>query len=222
MTEQSFSGRIALVTGASRGLGFAVSRELCAQGATVFALARTLGALEDLDDVVKQDGGKRPTLLPLDVTDDEGIERLGAAIHERHGHLDAFVHCAAHATPLSPVGHVATKDLDKAWKVNARAIQQLLRSMDPLLKQSDAAKAIFMVDPRIGSPFWSSYAATKEAGLAFARSYEAETAQSSIDVIFHQPPEMPTALRARFFPGQNAEKLTPCAEVAKGVLERLN
>ena len=218
MTEQSLSGRIALVTGASRGLGFAVSRALCARGATVFALARTLGGLEDLDDLVQQDGGNRPTLLPLDVTDDEGIERLGAAIHERHGRLDAFIHCAAHATPLSPVGHVATKDLDKAWKINARAVQQLLRSMDPLLKQSDAAKAIFMVDPRVGSPFWSTYAATKEAGLNFARAYAAETAQSSVDVIFHQPPEMPTALRARFYPGQNASELTPCSEASKGII----
>lgn len=221
MTEHNLSGHIALVTGASRGLGFAVSRSLCARGATVFALARTLGGLEDLDDLVEQDGGARPTLLPLDLTDDGAIERLGAAIYERHGRLDTLVHCAAHATPLSPVGHVASKDLDKAWKVNGRAIQQLLRSVDPLLQQSDAAKAIFMVDPRTGSPFWSTYAATKEAGLAFARSYAAEAAQSSVDVIFHQPPEMPTALRARFFPGQNADDLTPCAEAANGVIERL-
>jgi len=222
MTDQSLSGRIALVTGASRGLGFAVSRQLCARGATVFALARTLGGLEDLDDLVQQDGGNRPTLLPLDITDDGAIERLGAAIHERHGHLDAFVHCAAHATPLTPVGHVATKDLDKAWKVNARAVQQLLRSLDPLLQASDTAKAIFMVDPRIGSPFWSTYAVTKDAGLGFARSYAAEVAQSSVEVAFHQPPEMPTALRARFFPGQNAGDFTPCAEAAGGVVNLLS
>jgi len=219
MTDHSLSGRIALVTGASRGLGFAVSRRLCARGATVFALARTLGGLEDLDDLVQQDGGNRPTLLPLDVIDDGAIERMGAAIYERHGRLDAFVHCAAHATPLTPVGHVAAKDLDKAWKVNARAVQQLLRSLDPLLQQSDGAKALFMLDPRIGSPFWSTYSATKEAGLGFARSYAAEIAQSDVDVIFHQPPEMPTALRARFYPGQNAEEFTPCSEAAKGVVE---
>jgi len=221
MTEQSLSGRVALVTGASRGLGFAISRNLCAQGATVFALARTLGGLEDLDDVVKQDDGNRPTLLPLDLTDDGAIERLGAALYERHGKLDALIHCAAHATPLTPVGHVASKDLDKAWKINARAVQQLLRSLDPLLQQSDAAKAIFMLDPRLGAAFWSSYAVTKEAGMGFARSYAAETSQSSIDVVFHQPPEMPTALRARFFPGQNTDDLTSCAEAAKGVADLL-
>lgn len=221
MSEQSLSGRIALVTGASRGLGYAASRELCLRGATVFALARTLGGLEDLDDAVQQAGGQRPTLLPLDITDDGAIERLGAAIHERHGRLDAFIHCAAQAAPLSPVGHVANKDLDKAWKVNARALQQLLRSIDPLLQQSEAGKAIFMLDPRFGSPFWSAYAATKEAGLGFARSYSAETAQSPIEVVFHQPPAMPTALRARFYPGQNADELTPCADAAKDVVALL-
>ena len=221
MTEKSLSGQIALVTGASRGLGFAVARDLCARGATVFALARTLGGLEDLDDLIEQDGGNRPTLLPLDLTDDGAIERLGAAIHERHGRLDAMIHCAIHATPLTPVGHVATKDLDKAWKINARAVQQLLRSLDPLLKESDAGKAIFVTDPRIGSPFWSTYAVTKEAGLGFARSYAAEVSQSPVEVVFHQPPEMPTALRARFFPGQNAEDLTCCADAATGVIELL-
>jgi len=174
MTNQRYSGRIALVTGASRGLGFAVAQNLCAQGATVFALARTLGGLEDLDDLANKDDGSRPTLLPLDITDDGAIERLGAAIYERHGKLDLFVHCAAHAPPLAPVGHVANKDLDKAWKINGRATQQLLRSLDPLL---------------------------------------------GVKVTFHQPPEMPTALRARFYPGQNPEELTLCKDAAAALLD---
>ena len=219
MTDQRYSGQIALVTGASRGLGFAVSHQLCTQGATVFALARTLGGLEDLDDQVQKEGGTRPTLLPLDITDDGAIERLGAAIHERHGKLDLFVHCAAHAPPLTPVGHVATKDLDKAWKINGRAVQQLLRSLDPLLKTSESGHAIFMTDPHSSEPFWSTYAVTKEAGLTFARTYAAEVEKTAIKVSFHQPPEMPTALRARFYPGQNPDALTSCQEAAKAMLE---
>ena len=221
MSDQSFSGRIALVTGASRGLGFATARALCNRGATVFALARTLGGLEELDDLVKADGGTRPTLLPLDVTDDGAIERMGAAIHERHGHLDILVHCAAHAPPLAPVGHVATKDLDKAWKINGRAVQQLIRSLDPLLRASAGAKAVFMIDDRAGAAFWSGYAVSKDAGLGFARTYAAEVSKTAVEVIFHTPPEMPTALRARFYPGQDGEDLTPCAKAAQGVLDLL-
>ena len=218
MADQRYSGRIALVTGASRGLGFAVARQLCESGATVFALARTLGGLEDLDDLVKRNGGVRPTLLPLDITDDAAIERLGAAIHERHGKLDLFVHCAAHAPPLTPVGHVASKDLDKAWKVNGRATQQLLRSLDPVLRLSESAHAIFMSDPRSNMPFWSAYSVSKEAGFGFARTYGAEAQSAGVTVTFHRPPEMPTALRARFYPGQDAGELTSCADAAKGVL----
>lgn len=221
MNEDAFSGRIALVTGASRGLGFAVARRLCAGGATVFALARTLGGLEDLDDLARQDGGSRPTLLPLDLTDDGALERMGAAIHERHGCLDWLIHCAAHAAPLSPVGHIAEKDLEKSWKINARAVQKLLRSVDPLLKQSTQARAVFMCDPRLGQSFWGAYATTKEAGLGMARSYAAEVEKAGVSVIFHQPPEMPTALRARFYPGQKAEEFTSCAEAAEDVLAAL-
>ncbi len=222
MSDQTYRGRIALVTGASRGLGFAVARQLCLRGATVFAMARTLGGLEDLDDLVEQEGGLRPTLLPLDLTDDGAIERLGAAIHERHGQLDILVHCAADAPPLTPVGHISAKDLDKAWKVNGRGVQQLIRSVDPLLRASISAKAVFMADPRGGSSFFGAYSVSKEAGLGFARTYAAEISSTDVDVIFHQPPEMPTALRARFYPGQNASKCTPCATAAEGVLELLS
>ncbi len=221
MTDQRYSGQVALVTGASRGFGFAVAHHLCLQGANVFALARTLGGLEDLDDLVQKEEGARPTLLPLDITDDGGVERLGAAIHERHGKLDLLVHCAADAPPLTPVGHVAGKDLDKAWKINGRAVQQLLRSLDPLLKASENGHAVFMTDPRSREPFWSTYAATKEAGLTFARAYATEIEKTGIKVSFHQPPEMPTALRARFYPGQNSETLTSCKQAAEAMFRNI-
>jgi NAD(P)-dependent dehydrogenase (short-subunit alcohol dehydrogenase family) len=221
MSDQTYSGRIALVTGASRGLGFAVAQQLCEHGATVFALARTLGGLEDLDDIVKAKGGVRPTLLPLDITDDQAIERMGAAIHERHGKLDILVHCAAHAPPLAPVGHVASKDIDKAWKINGRAVQQVLRSLDPLLRAAGNANAVFMSDPRKGAPFWSAYSVSKEAGLGFVDAYASEVKNTGVKVTVHQPPEMPTALRARFYPGQDAADLTSCSDAAKDVLKLL-
>ncbi len=221
MTQENYNERIALVTGASRGFGFAVAKALCERGATVFALARTLGGLEDLDDLVQQSKGVRPVLLPLDITDDSAIERLGAAIHERHGRLDLLIHCAAHAPPLTPVGHITAKDLDKAWKINGRAVQQLIRSVDPLLRASEKGQAVFMTDPHENAPFWGTYAVTKEAGLGFARAYAAETAQSGIKVIFHQPPEMPTALRSRFYPGQNTGALTLCTDAGRLLLDSL-
>jgi NAD(P)-dependent dehydrogenase (short-subunit alcohol dehydrogenase family) len=111
--------------------------------------------------------------------------------------------------------------LDKSWKINGRAVQQLLRSLDPLLRASDNGRAIFMTDPRQGAAYWSAYSTSKEAGLGFARSYAAEVEKSKIDVVFHQPPEMPTALRARFYPGQNADDLTPCSVAAEDVVRLL-
>lgn len=218
MTDSVYSGRIALVTGASRGLGIAVARGLCMRGATVFALARTMGGLEELDDLVTAEGGIRPTLLPLDLTDREAVKRLGPAIGERHGRLDVLVHCAANAPPLSPVGHVAAKDLEAAWKVNGGSVQSLLTTLDPLFREADAARAVFMADPHEGKPFWGTYHATKQAGLAFARAYAEENGKSGFRAVFHQPPPMPTALRNRFFPGEDKDALTPCAKAAEGVL----
>ena len=139
------SGKIALVTGASRGLGYAVAVELAARGVHVIALARTVGGLEDLDDIIaKSPGGC--TLTPMDITDDAGLERLGAAIHGRWGKLDLMIHCAAEAAPMSPAEHTAAKDFDKAMAVNARSCQRMIRVVDPLLKAADAAEAIFIED----------------------------------------------------------------------------
>ena len=221
MTDSPHIGRIALVTGASRGLGFAMAKALCLKSATVFALARTLGGLEELDDLVKAEGGTRPALLPLDLTDDGAVTRLGEAIMERHGRLDLLVHCAAQGSVLSPVAHIAAKDLDALWAVNGRAVQHLLLALDPVFRAADAPVAVYMTDPHEGAPFWSGYEATKRAGLDFARSHAAESERTGFRAIFHQPPPMPTALRNRFFPGEDKSALTPCAEAAEAVLARL-
>ncbi len=209
--------RIVLVTGASRGLGFATARVLAGRGLHVYAMARTLGGLEELDDCVKDDGGKRPTLLPVDITDDGGIERVAQAIHERHGRLDVLIHCAAHASPLSPVDHVAVKDFEKSWKINALAVQRLIHALDPVLSKADAPIAMFMTDPKEDNPFWSCYNVTKGAGVSFARTYAAERAKTALRVVFHQPPPMPTALRARFYPSETKEALTPCRDAAEAI-----
>lgn len=219
--SDDFKDRIALVTGASRGLGFHVARLLAAGGAQVYAVARTLGGLEELDDAVRAEGGVRPTLLPLDITDEDGLTRLGVVLAERHGRLDLLAHCAIHAPPLSPVGHVALKDLDKALNINARAVQRLIRICDPLMMQAEAPRALFLTDPKANGAMWSPYEATKEAGLAFARAWAAERAKGRLEVRFHTPPPMPTALRARFFPGEGRDHLTSARDAAVAAVAAL-
>ena len=212
---------VALVTGASRGLGYALGRALAARGAHVVALARTVGGLEELDDAVKAAGGAA-TLVPLDVTDDDGLARLGAALHERWGRLDLWLHCAVHAAPCSPVSHAEAKDVDRAWAVNARATQRLIRVLDPLLRAAPAGAAVLMDDAREGEPFFAPHAATKAAARAYWTAWAAETARTGLRVLTALPPPMPTATRARFYPGEDREALAPCAEVAAALLSALD
>src|ERR1700730_15681264 len=137
------ASRIALVTGASRGIGYATARALAKAGAHVVAVARTQGGLEELDDEIRSDGGAA-TLVPLDLTDFDGIARLAAALHERHGRLDIFVGNAGVAGPSSPLGHIELKRWNDVMAVNVSANFQLIRCMEPLLKQSDAGRAVFV------------------------------------------------------------------------------
>src|SRR5690625_1061260 len=129
-------GKIALVTGASRGLGFALARQLGLAGAHVIALARTSGGLEELDDAIR-DGGGTATLVPLDLTDEPALARLGATIYERWGRIDFWAHTAIHAPALSPAHHIDSKDFDRAVEINLRVTQRLIRVLDPLLRQSE-------------------------------------------------------------------------------------
>lgn len=209
---------IALVTGASRGLGYAVARELGAAGAHVIAAARTVGGLEELDDEIKQAGGSA-TLVPLDLTDDPALERLGAAIHDRWSRLDTWVHTAVHAPPLTPAPMIDAKDLDGSLALTARATQRLIRVLDPLLRQSETPRAV-MFDDAPGAKFHATYAAAKSASLAYARSWDAETA--NINLLIATPPAMPTALRARFHPGEDRRALTDPAIVARRLMAHLS
>ena len=214
--------RIALVTGASRGLGFATARALGAAGAHVVALARTVGGLEELDDAIKAAGGAA-TLVPLDVTDDPALERLGAAIYERWGRLDLWVHTAIHAPPLSPVGHIDAKELDRALAVNLRATQRLIRVLDPLLRLSDRGRAVFLTDETgAGQRFHAAYRAGKQGQIEIATAWAREVeATPGLRAVFAAPPPMPTAMRARFYPGEPRDRLADPAAVAERLLAGL-
>ena len=217
----ALSEKIALVTGASRGLGYALARSLAAEGAHVIALARTAGGLEELDDEIQAAGGAA-TLTPLDLKDDPGLERLGAAIHERWGRLDILAHCAATPAPLSPAEHAAPTDLDGAVATNFRATQRLIRVVDPLLKATDEAQAVFLDDPDVlGAKFFGAYSASKAAARALALSYAAETARIGPRVWLAVPQPMPTALRGRFHPGENRDALVSCDEMAAKLTARI-
>lgn len=214
MTDTASSEKLALVTGASRGLGRAIAEELGARGWHVLAVARTTGGLEELDDAVRAKGGTT-TLAPLDVTNEGAMAHLAQSILSRWGKLDLWVHAAIHAAPLSPAAHADPKDLDKSVACNLRATAQLVAVLTPLL-QAGRGTAMLFDDPRAGEKFFGLYGATKAAQMALARSWQAECARTGPRVLIETPAPMPTATRARFFPGEDRAPLThPSKEAAR-------
>ena len=198
--------KIALITGASRGLGAALAEAL-APDHHIIAVARTVGGLEELDDRIKAKGGEA-TLAPMDVTNSAAMQHLCLSIHQRWGGVDLWAHTAIHAAPLSPANMVSEKDWEKSWKINVDATRMMIAYVAPLLEARDGARALFFDDPRAGEKFFGSYGATKAAQIALARSWQAETVNTGPKVDILQPPPMATALRARFFPGENRKALT--------------
>jgi len=211
--------KIALITGASRGLGAAMAEELASRGWHVVAVARTVGALEELDDRIKanrQPGGSAVTLAPMDVTQDDAMRHLCLSVHSRWGHADLWVHCAVHVAPLAPAAHLDAKDWEKSIATNVRATGSLIPMVEPLLRAADKGTALFLDDARGGQAFFGAYGATKAAQIALARSWQAETVRTGPRVLIETPAPMPTATRARFFPGEDRTKLTdPRAEAAR-------
>lgn len=214
--------RVALVTGASRGFGYAVARQLGAAGMHVIALARTVGGLEELADAIEADGGPNPTLVPLSITDEGGLQRLGLAVNDRWRRLDLVVHAAAHAAPLTPADHLDETDLATSMEVNYRGTARLLVMLSPLLAAAEGSRFIYVADNRAGQPHFAAYGSSKAAGEAVVRSWAAETRRIGPRVEIFHPNPMPTALRARFFPGEDPAALAPCDTEADRLIALLN
>ena len=213
------SSRIALVTGASRGIGYATARALARTGVHVVAVARTQGGLEELDDDIRKDGGSA-TLVPLNLTDFDGIARLGAALHERHGRLDILVGNAAVAGPSSPLGHIEMKPWNDVMAINVSANFQLIRCMEPLLKQSAAARAVFVTSAAASqaSAYLGPYAASKAALDTLARVWARETASTPLRVNLFNPGPTRTRMRATVFPGEDPLTLDTPDQVAESIV----
>jgi len=209
------SGRIAVVTGASRGIGYHLAKELAGAGAHVIAVARTVGGLEELDDEIRAAGGSA-TLVPLDLADMAGIDRLGGAIHERWGKLDVLVANAGILGVLAPIGHVEAKVFERVMTLNVTATWRLIRSVDPLLHRSDAGRAIIMSSGAAHSAraFWGVYAASKAAVEVLARSWAEESKNTPLRVNAVNPGPTRTAMRAQAMPGEDPGSLPHPSEVA--------
>jgi NAD(P)-dependent dehydrogenase (short-subunit alcohol dehydrogenase family) len=202
--SKPLADRIALVTGASRGIGHALALMLAEAGAHVVALARTVGGLEELDDAIRAAGGSA-TLVPLDLKDYAGIDRLGATLAERYGRLDILVGNAGVAGPSSPLGHIELKQWSDVIAVNVSVNFQLIRCMEPLLKQSDAGRAVFVTSGAASQApgYLGPYAASKAALEALARAWANETASTRLKVNLFNPGPIRTRMRATVFPGED-------------------
>jgi NAD(P)-dependent dehydrogenase (short-subunit alcohol dehydrogenase family) len=216
------SGKIVLVTGASRGIGYQAALEAARRGAHVVAVARTVGGLEDLDDEIKA-AGSDATLVPLDLRDGDGIDRLGKAIFERWGRLDGLIGNAGVLGTITPLSHLDVKDFDQAFAVNVAANYRLLRAMDALLRQSAAGRAVFVSASVADAarPYWGLYAASKAALDTLVRSYATELSLSRATANIFRPGAMRTALRAKAMPGENPETLPHPSAVAPRLVDML-
>ena len=220
MPNSTSAARIALVTGASRGLGAALTETLAARGWQVIAVARTTGGLEEVDDHVKAlglPGAGALTLAPMDIGNDDAMRHLCRSVFDRWGHVDLWVHAAIHAAPLAPAGHIDPKDWDKSVAINLRATGLLIPMIEPLLRAAPSGgTALFLDDPRGGQKFFGAYGATKAAQIQLARSWQAETLRTGPRVLIETPAPMATATRARFFPGEDRSTLAhPRDEAAR-------
>lgn len=218
--SQPLSGRIAFVTGASRGIGRAVALDLAKAGATILAMGRTQGALEELDDAIRAIGGTC-SLVVEDLTDFDKIDHMGSAIYKRFGKLDILVGAAGALGPLSPIGHIDPAVFNQVMNVNVTANYRLLRSFDPLLRQSDAGRVIMVSSgaPRSRRAYWGLYGASKAALETMTLCYAREVASTPVKVNVVDPGAVRTAMRAEAFPGEDPMSLKTPEEVAGLFLE---
>lgn len=209
--SKRLEGRIALVTGASRGIGRAVAKRYAAEGATVIAVARTQGALEELDDEVQGEGHAPLVLVPQDLRKGDDLDRMGLALYERFGKLDVMVANAGVLGVLGPITHLKVKDWDDVIASNLTAQWRLLRSLDPLLRQSDAGRAIFVTSSVAREPraYWSAYAVSKAGLEMMAKIYAEETVKTAVRANLYDPGRTRTRMRAQAFPGEDEATLPP-------------
>lgn len=213
--------KIALVTGASRGIGRAAALALAKAGAQVIAVARTQGGLEELDDEIRAATGRSATLVPLDIADGDALDQLGFALHQRFGRLDVLVHAAAVLGPLTPVAHIEPKHWAAVVATNLTASYRLIRTAEPLLRAAPSARAIFLTTSRAHRPkaFWGPYGATKAAMENLVRTWADELEQTSVRAVLLEPGAMRTRMRAEAMPGEDPETLPDPAEIGPLVVE---
>lgn len=224
MTDNTeLTGKVVLVTGASRGIGYATAVEAARRGAHVIAVARTVGGLEELDDAIQEVGGSS-TLVPFDLRDGDAIDRLGAAIFERWGHLDGLVANAGMLGTLSPVPHLKPDEFDKVFALNVTANYRLLRSLDLLLRQSAAGRAVFVSSSsaRSARPFCGLYAASKAALDAMVKSYAGEMNTTNVKTNVFYPGAVRTAMRAKAMPGEDPNILPQPSDIAPKLVDLLS
>ncbi|GAM99713.1 oxidoreductase [alpha proteobacterium U9-1i] len=216
------TGRVALVTGASRGIGRAVAVQLAQEGWRIVAMARSVKALEKLDDEITKAGGEI-TLVPGDLRDGDSIDRLGGALHERFGRIDGLAACAGVLGTLTPAHQATPQMIDEVMAVNFTANWRLIRSMHPLLKLSDAGRAVFVTSgaSRNIKAYWGGYSASKAALDALVTSYAAELNVTTIKANLFNPGPTRTAMRAKAFPGEDEMTLPPPEEIAPAITAML-
>ena len=209
--------RIALVVGASRGIGYEAALALAKAGAHVVATARTEGGLEELDDAIFAATGQHATLVPFDLVDGGAIDRLGGAIFERFGRLDIWVQAAATmgASGLTPVSHADPRVWAKVEKTNFTAVYRLIRSLEPLLRASDAGRALYLTTSVASAPraFWGMYAATKAGAEALIKCWADEIESTPIRAAVVDPGRMRTTLRAQAYPGEDPQDVPHPSEI---------
>ena len=223
MTDKTLplDGQIALVTGASRGIGRACALALAAAGAHIVATARTQGALESLDEEIKALTGQSATLVPLDLAQPEGLDQLGLAIHQRFGRLDLLVHCGAVLGALTPVSHVEPGLWDQVMTINATATYRLIRSTEPLLRAAPSGRALFFTTGRVERPkaFWGPYGASKAAMEHIVRTWADELENTTVRAALIDPNAMRTKMRAQAMPGEDPMDLPEPSEIGPMIVE---
>ncbi len=207
MTNIDLTGRVALVTGASRGIGAAVAKAYAKAGAHVILTSRTMGALEEVDDAIQAAGGKA-TIMPLNMLDLDKVDVMGPAIAEKFGRLDIAVGNAGMLGSLTPLGHIDAKEWQRVMDLNVNANFRLIRTLDPLLRASDAGRVIMVSSSLAQTPraYWGAYAVSKAALESLAKVYAAETVTTNVRVNLIDPGATRTAMRAKAYPGEDPAK----------------